>query len=542
MKRITLLAIAALSTTALPTSAQTQSSEGDRNRDVAQEAQVFLNAFQVIRNYGLTPMSDSAVWSKALDGLIGELDDPYASVFTPQEFDEFQEENTGNYAGIGVQITQLNERITITAVFRRTPAERAGLQVGDVILGVEGESTEGWTTSRASEVIRGPVGTSVGLSIGRQGLTSPMRESIQRDSVHVSAVVADRVARNVGYIALDRVARASAAEVDSALTMLGDTRGVILDLRGNPGGFMDESLMISDLFLDPGEKMLSIASRTPGQETQTVQEEYEASEPARIPGKPVIVLVDRFSASASEIVAGALQDNDRGLVMGERTFGKGVYQNVFRLTPTRHLRLTTGEWYTPLGRSLHRPRRIDGRPFPEDPDTFAVLQTESGREVSGGGGVFPDLEIANDTLTTLERAFLSQAAQAEVPLALRIEELAFAQAEVRREAGDDPYVDRTAFEAFTAGLEEAGVEREYLEDDDLLRYLEWRINVRVSERMERTDASIEYRRSRDPVLDEAIRLLQGSESQAALFAAADARQEQIASSGAQGTEGSDSLR
>ena len=204
-----------------------------------------------------------------------------------------------------------------------------------------------------------------------------------------------------------------------------DARGFILDLRGNPGGYLDESLRISDLFLPEGARLASAESRVPGEAGRSLDEAWTAETPDQIPGKPVIILVDRYSASASEIVAGALQDHDRALVIGERTFGKGVFQNVFRLTETRHLRLTTGEWYTPLGRSLHRPRTAQGNPMPEDPDTFPVITTQGGRELVAGGGVFPDLEIRNDTLTILEREFTSQAATARVPLSLRIEEFSF---------------------------------------------------------------------------------------------------------------------
>ncbi|SVB08512.1 uncharacterized protein METZ01_LOCUS161366, partial [marine metagenome] len=362
---------------ALPAAGQSPTTprrDGPGSQEAGSEgAQIFLSVFRSVRDYGLEMLPDSALWDRAVNGLIRELNDPYAQAFTPAEFDEFQEGNTGNYAGIGVQITNLNETITITAVFRGTPAEQSGLEVGDLIIGVNNESTEGWTTRDASDAIRGEIGTTVNLQIARQGLRAPLTPTIARDSVHVSAVVADVVGPNIAYIGLDRVARGSSQEVDSALMRFRDAPGVILDLRGNPGGFLDEALKISDLFLEPGARLASAESRVPGQEGRNLDEAWNSQTPDRIPGKPVIVLVDRFSASASEIVAGALQDHDRALVIGERTFGKGVFQNIFRLTEKRHLRLTTGEWFTPLGRSLHRPRTMQGRPLEEDPDTFPIV-------------------------------------------------------------------------------------------------------------------------------------------------------------------------
>ena len=510
---------------ALPSAVQSQDN-AERRRSGGQAAaspgaQEFLSVFQAIRDYGLQELSDSTLWYRAVDGLIGEIDDPYAQAFSPDEYDDFQETNTGNYAGIGVQITTLNEVITVTAVFRNTPAEESGLQVGDRIIAVNEESTEGWSTGDASNAIRGEVGTTVDLAIARQGLTAPLRPTVRRDTVHVSAAQADIVGENLAYIALDRVARGSADEVGAHLSELRYARGFILDLRGNPGGYLDESLSISDLFLHEGARLASAESRVPGQANRSLDEAWTAESPDRIPGKPVIVLVDQYSASASEIVAGALQDHDRALVIGERTFGKGVFQNVFRLTETRHLRLTTGEWYTPLGRSLHRPRTAQGNPLPEDPDTFPVITTEAGRQLVAGGGVFPDLEIRNDTLTMVEREFTSQAAGARVPMNLRIEEFSFSQSEKLRAENRDPAIDPAAFEDFLTGLADDGADRTYLDSDEVRGYLEYLIIQRIAMRMDMMGRAMEFRALRDPVLAEAMRLLGEIVTQAELFAAAD---------------------
>jgi carboxyl-terminal processing protease len=524
MIRKTVLGLALALVLALPSAGQSQDNAGRRRSGgavTAPGAQEFLSAFQAIRDYGLEILSDSTLWYRAVDGLIRELNDPYAQVYTPAEYDEFQENNTGNYAGIGVQITTLNELITVTAVFRGTPAEESGLQVGDRIIAVNDESTEGWTTGDASNAIRGEMGTTVVLAIARQGLTDPLRPTVRRDSVHVEAAEADIVGSNVAYIALDRVARGSAGEVEAALAEFDDARGFILDLRGNPGGYLDESLSISDLFLPEGVRLASAESRVPGEAGRSLDESWTAEAPDQIPGKPVIVLVDRFSASASEIVAGALQDHDRALVIGERTFGKGVFQNVFRITETRHLRLTTGEWYTPLGRSLHRPRTTQGNPVPEDPDTFPVITTQGGRELVAGGGVFPDLEIRNDTLTLLEREFTSQAARAGVPMSLRIEEFAFNESERLRAEDREPAVEPAAFEEFLTGLAEGGADRTYLDNGEIREYLEYLIIRRIARRMDRMGLAVELQASRDPVLAEALRLLGEVETQAELFAALD---------------------
>lgn len=507
---------------AVPSAGHSQGITGRRGQaPMSPGSQEFLSVFQIIRDYGLQELPDSTLWRRTVTGLIRELDDPYAQTFTPAEYDDFQESNTGNYAGIGVQITTLNEVITITAVFRDTPAKESGLQLGDLIIAVNDESTEGWTTSDASNAIRGEVGTTVNLTIARQGLTAPLKPTVRRDSVHVSAVEADLLSSNVAYISLDRVARGSADEVGAALSEFRDARGFILDLRGNPGGYLDESLAISDLFLDEGNRLASAESRVPGRAGRSLDESWDAQFPDRIPGIPVIVLVDPYSASASEIVAGALQDHDRALVIGERTFGKGVFQNVFEITETLHLRLTTGEWFTPLGRSLHRPRTAQGNALPEDPATFPVITTEEGRELVAGGGVFPDIEIRNDTLTILEREFASQAARAGVPVSLRIEEFSLGQAERLQAEGSEPAIDPAAFEDFLNGLAEEGADRTYLDGDEVRGYLEYLIGQRIAVRMGRLGRAMELRALRDPVLAEAIRLLSEVETQAELFAEAD---------------------
>jgi len=495
-----------------------QRNQRDLTESVSPGAKIFLNAFETIRNYGLEQIADSVLWQKAVRGLLNELNDPYAQAYNPIEFDQFRESNTGNYAGIGVQITHLNEAITITAVFTSTPAERSGLQVGDRIIGVNDTSTEGWSTGNVSDSIRGKVGTTVDVTIAREGLGAAVTSTITRDSVHVTAVVADVIGDNLGYIALDRVARGSAVEVQQALEKLTGTRGMVLDLRGNPGGYLDESLKIGDLFLERGSRLASAESRSPGGSNRNMDESWDARGPEIVPGMPLVILVDRFSASASEIIAGALQDHDRALILGERTFGKGVFQNVFRLSDDRHLRLTTGEWFTPLGRSLHRPRNVQGRILPEDPDTFPVVTTPGGRVLSGGGGVFPDLTIPNDTLTTNERNFLSQMAQKQIPFDLRIEEFAFDQSEKnRREGSNEPTLYLVDFEAFVSALEQESQTDNSLITNEIHDYLKWRILPRIAQRMDMLGRSIELRLERDPVLSEALRLLISAQQQSDLF-------------------------
>ncbi len=484
----------------------------------AVDDQRFLSAFDSIRRSGPDAPDDPALWRGALWGLISALDDAYAEVRSPRMVDEFRESTTGNYAGIGVQIAPLNDRITVTAVFRGFPAERTGIQVGDVIVGVDGESTEGWTTGDASQRIRGTPGTTVVVSVERRGYSAPIPHAIERDNIHVSSVHAGYVEKDVGYIQLDRVARGSTAEMDSAFALLNAARGIVLDLRRNPGGFLDESLTMTDLFLDPGERIASTRGRNP-RRGPGAHEDVAYTRTAATLGddKPLVVLVDRYTASAGEILSGALQDHDRALVVGERTFGKGHVQSVVPLPDGWQMQLTTGEWYTPLGRSLHRPRDARGTPLPEDSADAPLFATEGGRMLKGGGGVFPDLEIEDDTLLAVERQLLEETAVAEFPFVVRLGEIGFDRAQAVRNDGAEAIVPDTILEGFVAELSAAGVPEATLEHRAVRDYLRWRLEIALSQRMNDDERMLRYRIQRDPVLRKAVRLVREAGSQADVF-------------------------
>jgi carboxyl-terminal processing protease len=504
-----------------PAALGAQSSSGQRTA----EAEVFMGALQAISRMHQNAATDSALWEAALDGMIESLQDPYATVFTPVEAEAWEEETTGNYSGIGLQITQLNDEVTVTAVFRGTPAQEVGLQVGDVIVGVDGHDASEWTTGMAADSIRGPVGSRVMVSMKRPGYEEPISFEIRRDNVHVPAVSYGVLEGNVGYAVLDRVARNAAKEMDEALRELDGTRGIVIDLRRNPGGFLDESLMLADLFLEPGSTLASTSQRAAGGSSQeTTSESYEDRWPERVGDLPVVILVDRYTASGAEILAGALQDHDRALIVGERTFGKGVVQTVMRLPHGRRLRFTTGEWQTPLGRSLHRPRDMQMRPLEEDQDSFPRVTTAGGRTLVDGGGIFPDLQVEADTLTTVEQELIRTANEAEYPLGLRLAEFSFEEARKLREAGSEPTLDEEALDSFVESLLDEGLPAEVVASPDVRDYLAWRARVGIAQRMNDVGKEAYFRMERDRVLAEAVRLLGEATSQGELYEAAQERE------------------
>ena len=279
---------------------------------------------------------------------------------------------------------------------------------------------------------------------------------------------------------------------------------------------------MSDVFLGRGDVLASTRDRgsrgTPG---QLSEESYRGSLRPRIPDKPIIILVDRFTASAAEIVTGALQDHDRALVLGERTFGKGIVQSVVDLPFGRKLRITTGSWHTPLGRSLHRDRDPGGNPLPENLDTLSSVRTPGGRMLKSGGGIFPDLIVEADTMGLLERELISTANDLEVPLATREAEVAFARAKALLEAGEPPSVDDATVQGYLSWLEAAGLPSELVDRPDIRSYLRWRLSVGVADRMEDVAAATMARMERDRVLSRAVDLMREAATQGDLFAAAE---------------------
>lgn len=517
-----LVALAALTT---PLRAQQPVPRADVTE--APQADVLAAALDALARMHMAGIPDSVLWEAAIDGMIEALNDPYAAVFTPVEAAAWEEETTGNYSGIGLQITQLNDEVTVTAVFRGTPAMQVGIQVGDVIVGVNEHDASDWTTDMAADSIRGPTGTQVLVKVRRQGFDEPIPFNITRAQVHVPAVnwgvLPDH---NIGYVVMDRVARNAAREMDAALRALRGTRGLVIDLRRNPGGFLDESLMLADLFLEPGSTLAGTVQRVPGAPaTQTESETYADRWAQRVPDLPIVVLVDRFTASGAEILAGALQDYDRAVVLGERTFGKGVVQTVMPLPHGRRLRFTTGSWQTPLGRSLQRARDAQMRPLPEDLDTFPRVTTPAGRSLLNAGGIFPDLEVAEDTLTLKERELLRAAGEAQFPLGLREAEFGFEIATRIRETGGPIAIDEEQFQDFLHDLVEGGLPSDVVLDPSVQDFLRWRALLTVAQRVDDVGSEAQIRMTRDLVLTEAVRLLGEGETQADLFAAVDHRKE-----------------
>jgi carboxyl-terminal processing protease len=366
-------------------------------RDTASQAHLFDEVLQHLRRDYVDMLTDSTLYRQAVAGVVGELHDPHSVFLDPKRLSRLDESTSGHYAGVGIQIDVRDSGITVLGTLPGAPAERAGVLTGDRIVAIEGKSTAGLTSDEALKALRGTAGSTVRVAIERPGLAQRLPFSLTRAVIEVNPVQHALLMRGgIGFVDLTVFSTSAAADLTRAIDSLrsAGARSLVLDLRGDPGGLLDQGVGVADLFLDAGQKIVSTRGRTP-EETRTFQD----GAPQRFAGMPLVVLTDSGTASASEIVAGALQDHDRALVVGTATYGKGSAQRVFRLNGGA-LKLTTALWYTPSGRSINRPRppatRDDEQvPLPDSTRPRPSFRTDAGRTVLGGGGIVPDVEVAS---------------------------------------------------------------------------------------------------------------------------------------------------
>ncbi|HET7598945.1 MAG TPA: S41 family peptidase [Gemmatimonadales bacterium] len=391
--------------------------------NVYQQARLFDDVLAHVHNYYVDSLGETDLYQKATTGMLEELKDPYSVLLTGDDYKALTEQTSGNYAGLGIQIDVRDGWITVVAPLPDTPAERAGLQTGDQIIEIDGKSTEGWKNDQAVKALRGDAGSHVVLRVRRPGIAEPLKYELTRATIHIRSVPAGTLFDGgVGYISLNPVSETSAAELrDEVATMRAKgMKAMVLDLRLNPGGLLDQGVKVAELFLDRGQEIVSTRGRARGSSKEFFDEGRQPW-----PDLPIVVLVNEGTASAAEIIAGALQDHDRAVVVGSPTFGKGLVQTLFPLGDGVALKLTTARWYTPSGRTIQRIAKSEedqleqavaavsdssaSGPNPALSDSALkerpIYHTDGGRIVRGGGGIVPDIVIRPDTLTTGEREF-----------------------------------------------------------------------------------------------------------------------------------------
>ncbi len=389
-----------------------------QDRAALDGGRLFGQVLDLVESRYVDSVDAAMLYEKAARGLVAQLQDPYSELFSPKQLTQFNTTTAGRYAGLGMQIEeQPGKGVVVSKVFPHTPAEAAGAREGDMIIAIDTVATRGWSSARVADSLRGTPGSKVSVSFARPGVNEPIKSTFTRAVIRIPAVPYAIHFDKVGYVPLQGFNETATQEVAAAVRRLTQegAKGLVLDLRGNGGGFLDQSLAISNLFLPKGTELASVRGRN--QEVQS----YTARENPIVPNIPVVILTDQFTASASEIVAGALQDHDRALILGTTSFGKGLVQTLFNLDGGYALKITTGKWYTPSGRTIQKERKLtaDGQFVEVHPDSVEsdsarkarpTYKSDAGRVVYGGGAITPDVIVKPDTFTAAEQAFLKATA------------------------------------------------------------------------------------------------------------------------------------
>jgi len=432
MKKFMLAALLGTTTGVLVTTQVTGpllAQESDRTSSVYEQLDLFGDIFERIRAQYVEEVEDSELIEAAINGMLTSLD-PHSSYLSANDFEDMRTQTSGEFGGLGIEVTQEEGYVKVVTPMDDTPADKAGMEAGDFITAVDGESILGLNLEQAVELMRGPVGSEIILTVVREGADEPFDVSIIRDTIKLTAVRArtegDSVVLRVSTFNRQTYPNLEAGLKKQVEELGGDdnVNGIVLDLRNNPGGLLNQAIAVSDAFLDQGE-IVSTRGRNPRD-----SERYNATQGDLSNGKPIVVLINGGSASASEIVAGALQDHGRAVVIGEKSFGKGSVQTVVPVRGDGAMRLTTSRYYTPSGRSIQalgvapdiivvQPRRDPNAEGAEEEETNRPSRSEA--DLRGS--------LSNDDISEAEREIIAaEQEKAEKAAELREEDYQLAYA------------------------------------------------------------------------------------------------------------------
>jgi carboxyl-terminal processing protease len=359
----------------------------------------FTNVYSLVEHNYADPISgdkaDAAIYDGAIPGMLQVLD-PHSHFYDPKAYALMRENQRGHYYGVGMVIQQQNGKVYVRTPYENTPSYRAGIHPGDVIAAVDGKSTDSWTSDQVAKALKGPKGTHVQVTMVRIGQAKPLVFDLVRDEIpHPSVDLKYEIRPGIGYIHLTEFQETTGQEMQDAINGFSNLKGLVLDLRENPGGLLSQAVDVCDHLLSKGQTIVSQRGRA------YPDQNYTATHGNGGKSFSIVVLVNRDTASAAEIVSGALQDHDRALIAGETTFGKGLVQTVYNLSENSGLALTTYHYYTPSGRLIQRNYAglslydyyNHAGALPADSTNREVKLTDSGRTVYGGGGITPDEKI-----------------------------------------------------------------------------------------------------------------------------------------------------
>lgn len=366
---------------------------------ISTNLRIYRNVVQYLLSDYVDEIDSEELISSSIRGMLNDLD-PYTVYIREDEQQSMEMLTRGNYHGVGIQIGIRDNKLTVIAPIEGSPAYRAGVRPGDIIIKINQESTEDLTSEDAGIKIRGKAGTEVTLTFERYGEENPLDITLVREVIDVNDLPFYGVENGIGYVRVSRFSNNTAEEFRDAVVELQEQgiNGLVVDLRDNPGGLLEDAVIMVDALIEPGQLIVETRGRTNKVNRKFLSE----NEPVLDPETPLAILVNEGSASASEIVAGAIQDLDRGVIIGERTFGKGLVQSVYPIGNNASLKLTTAKYYIPSGRLIQMEDYLNNGVLTDDLDKKdSLFVTRNGRIVTGGGGITPDIELASTSLPPL---------------------------------------------------------------------------------------------------------------------------------------------
>jgi len=480
----------------------------------------FIMAFNVIREFYVDDVNPRILVNSGIRGMLEELD-PHSVFIPPEQLKELTEEYSGEYTGVGIEYVVQNRLPIVISPIPDTPAEKLGIRPGDTIAEIDGESTYGLTDEELRRKLRGRPGTTVRLTIRREMMSSPLTLTLTRAEIPVLSIRTHfMLDQGVGYIYLSRFSKTTDEEFQKALVdlELAGMKKLILDMRFNPGGYLEQAVKVVDKFLPGGKRIVYTRGRI-----QSANEDYYSTDRDTHPNFPLVILINHGTASAAEIVAGALQDWDRGVIVGETSFGKGLVQNQIPLKDGSAIRVTIARYYTPSGRLIQRPYSKDLYSYynrttddtKQNPyASKKVYTTFSGRKVFGEGGIRPDILIKTPKITSTTSLLLSKQAFFE----FAVHESHYLKSHYRSFETFNALFDVDAYELqkFLTFLEDKNIfinKREFLKDR---KFVQREIKAEIARNLWGTDAYYRISVKNDPQVKEALRAFPLAEKLASL--------------------------
>ncbi len=485
-----------------PTVRATASGAGDLQSSVKN----FTTVLAVVEhNYADTVDVNKAIYDGAIPGMLRVLD-PHSNFFDPQQYSQFREEQEGKYYGVGMTVAPRENQTVVVAPFVGTPAFKAGIRPGDVIVSVDGKSCANLNTTQVADMLKGPKGTAVHITLGREGWEKPIEVTVVRDEIPRPGVEYSTMLKNgVGYVFVKTFNETTDSDLADALKQLDYPKlnGLIIDLRNDGGGLLNQAIGMADMFLDRNELVVSHRGRS------SPERRYYAVRGNQGIDVPLIVLVNGQTASASEIVSGAIQDHDRGLIVGETSFGKGLVQTQYPLSEDTALLLTTARYYTPSGRLIQRDYKnvtlYDYHYNPQPPKQPEVKRTDTGRQVYGGGGITPDVTVPAPKLNDFEELLLAR--DVFYPLPISVGDFARFYLGTKPEITKNFEVDQSVINAFTKYLDQQHIKYTAADIQDNLPWLKWQIKREVFTAVFGQNEGYKVDLENDPQLEKAETLI-----------------------------------